>query len=148
MSATSDVNGAEADAIDTTLSSSVSTSPADALLSQAITTALCADPSIRGELFARLLADIASCMQDVPLERPWTFEALSGTDGSRIFRGQTGRSIVVDPLGMLWKARSYEDFHIEYVIEHWTCSIASITPNYEFMQPYSLADAATAVPHS
>jgi hypothetical protein len=118
----------------------VSTSPADALLSEAITTTLRADASSRAELFGRLLADIEATMQQLPQDRPWTFEAFDGTDGSRIFRGATGRSIVVDPAGVLWKARSYEDFDTQYLITGSTCTISALTPRYELMQPYVLND--------
>ncbi|HYO79168.1 MAG TPA: hypothetical protein VE010_22075 [Thermoanaerobaculia bacterium] len=125
--------------VEAALTSSVATSPADALLSEAIATTLRADASRRAELFARLLAEIAAYMQQFPQERPWTFEAFVGTDGSAIFRGQTGRSIVVDPLGTLWRARSYEDFDTEYAITPTTCTIASLTPRYEQMHAYSSA---------
>jgi hypothetical protein len=44
-----------------------------------------------------------------PAERPWTCTIYTGTDGSRIFRGGIGHSLVIDPDGRLWRARSYED---------------------------------------
>lgn len=138
----------DADAVDPTLVSCVATSPADALLRQAITTALSADASSRGELFSQLLSEIAAYMKERPEERPWTYEALTGTDGSRIFRGQTGRSIVVDPRGTLWKARTYEDFDVEYAITESTCTIKAITPKYELMRPYSLELATADQPPS
>lgn len=127
-----------ATAVDATLSSSVSTSPADALLSDAIATTLRAAATCRAELFGRLLAEIEAWMREVPQERPWTFEAFVGTDGSKIFRGQTGRSIVVDPTGTLWKARSYEDFDTGYSITASTCTITSLRPRYDLMHQYSL----------
>jgi hypothetical protein len=125
-------------AVDAALSSSVVTSPADALLSEAIATTLRADADMRAELFERLLVGIQTYMHKLQQERPWEFEAFAGTDGSRIFRGKTGRSIVVDPHGTLWRARSYEDFDTEYLITRSTCTIASLTPRFEHMQRYSL----------
>ncbi|HEX8252881.1 MAG TPA: hypothetical protein VF846_07030 [Thermoanaerobaculia bacterium] len=142
MPATSEIEQSATPA-EATLSSSIATSPADALLSQAIATTLRAE-SGRAELFGRLLGEIAAYMQQFPQERPWTFEAFVGTDGSAIFRGQTGRSIVVDPLGTLWKARSYEDFDTEYAITPTTCTIASLTPRYEQMHAYSSAFVLTS----
>jgi len=138
MLTTGEVTESEIEVFDPTLVSFVTTSPADGLLSEAITTTLSADASSRGELFARLLAGIESQMQQLPQDRPWTFEAFTGTDGSSIFRGQTGRAIVVDPAGVLWRGRSYEDFDIEYSIAGSTCTIVSITPRYGEMRPYSL----------
>jgi hypothetical protein len=130
------------EAVDPTLTSSVVTSPADALLSEAIATTLRADASTRGELFGRLLAEIGASRLEDARGLLWTFEAFVGTDGSRIFRGATGRSIVVDLLGTLWRARSYEDFDTQYLITGSTCTIASLTPRYEHMQPYSLRGVA------
>lgn len=149
MVATIDLGQADPD-VDPTLFSSVTTTPADALLSDAIATTLRAGASTRGELFGRLLGEIEAFMGRSPQERPWTFEAFIGTDGSKIFRGQTGRSIVVDPLGTLWKARSYEDFDTEYLITGSSCTIVSLRPKYEDMQPYSSrpeAELATVTAH-
>ncbi len=80
-------------------------------------------------------------MAQRPEERPWTFTELSGTDGSRIFRGGTGHSLVVDPEGTLWRARSYEDFLTEYTIAGNECTISSLTPVYEEMRRYPLRES-------
>ena len=120
------------------LTSAILTSPADALLREAIDTALRAEPHERAELFARLLRDIEEFMRAHPEERPWTYESFTGTDGSRIFRGGLGRSIVVDPAGAMWRARNYEDFYTTYTITATSCTIASLTPQYEQMQQYSI----------
>ncbi len=125
-------------AVDTTLTSCVSASPADAMLSDAITEALRVEPELRADLFGRLLAGIEQFMAQHPQERPWTFETFAGTDGSRIFRGGTGRSIVVDTAGRLWRARNYEDFDTAYDITESTCTIRSLTPRYELMTEYEL----------
>lgn len=121
-----------------TLASCVATSPADALLRDAIDATLRAEPRVRQELFARLLDEIEEFMRQHPEERPWTYTTFTGTDGSCIFRGATGRSIVVDPYGTMWRARSYEDFDTQYVIANNECRIASLTPLYEQMRRYPL----------
>jgi len=120
------------------LTSSVLTSPADDLLRDAVATTLKADPPARGDLFAELLAGIRDLMGQQPQERPWTYSEHAGTDGSRIFRGGTGRSIVVDPGGTMWRARSYEDFLTTYTITDTDCTIASLTPLYEDMKRYPI----------
>ena len=129
-----------------TLHSCVSWSPADDLLRDAIQTALRADPPARGELFARLLDDIEAYMKQRPEERPWTYTAFVGTDGSRIFRGAVGRSIVIDPAGTMWRARSYEDFDTAYEIAGNECRIVALTPIYETMQRYELLTAPLSAP--
>jgi len=119
----------------TTLQSSVLTSPADAMLRDAIAAALRAEPHARAELFARLLQEIEVALRERPQERPWRHEVFTGTDGSRIFRGGTGISIVVDPAGAMWRARSYEDFDTTYTSPETGCSIDTLTPRYDAMRP-------------
>ena len=121
-----------------TLTSGVVTSPADALLSRAIDTALRAEPPARAELFAQLLGEIEAFMKQHPEERPWTYAIFAGTDGSAIFRGGTGQSIVIDPAGAMWRARSLEDFDTAYDLSNNECRIASLTPLYETMRQYTL----------
>jgi len=121
-----------------TLTSGVVTSPADALLSRAIDTALRAEPPARAELFAQLLSEIEAFMKQHPEERPWTYAIFTGTDGSAIFRGGTGQSIVIDPAGAMWRARSLEDFDTAYDLSNNECRIASLTPLYETMRQYTL----------
>ena len=116
------------------LMSGVSSSPADGLLRDAITSALQSEPAQRAQLLTRLLGDIQAFMKERAWERPWTFTILAGTDGSCIFRGGTGHSLVVDPAGNVWKARSYEDFDTEYRIEDSECTITALTPKYREMR--------------
>ncbi len=71
-----------------------------------------------------------------PAERPWTCTVYTGTDGSRIFRGGVGHSLVIDPEGGLWRARSYEDFETTYAFPEGGCEIATLTPLYGQMREY------------
>ncbi len=119
-----------------TLQSGVLTSPADGLLARAIATVLAAAPGRRAELFAALVQEIVVFMAAHPEERPWTCTVFTGTDGSRIFRGGVGHSLIVDPAGRLWRARSYEDFLTTYEHTPTTCVIATLTPLYEQMREY------------
>jgi hypothetical protein len=122
--------------VEVNVSSCAVTSSADDLLRDAILTALGAEPDARAEVFAKLLHDIEEFMGRRPQERPWTYSIFTGPDGSQIFRGGTGRSIVIDPFGTMWKARSYEDFDTAYTITETDCTIASLTPRYEEMRRY------------
>jgi hypothetical protein len=124
------------------LTSGVLVSIADNLLRAAIETTLRVEPCERAALFAVQLAAIEARVKEHPEERPWTFSAHSGTDGSSIFRGGTGRSIVVDPAGTLWRARSLEDFDTEYEIANGDCRITSLTPRYDEMHRYELGSTA------
>jgi hypothetical protein len=116
------------------LSSGVLTSPADGLLRDAIAAALEMLPGERAQFLAERLGEIKEFMDERPLERPWTFSEFTGTDGSRIFRGGVGHSLVVDPSGTIWRARSYEDFETTYTITGTECHIASLTPLYRDMR--------------
>jgi hypothetical protein len=118
------------------LQSGVLTSPADEMLSRAITLTLQASPAERSDLFLRLVRDIEAFMLAHPQERPWTCVVFTGTDGSRIFRGGVGHSLVIDPAGRLWRARSYEDFHTTYTLTENSCEIESLTPLYFQMREY------------
>src|SRR4051794_26992984 len=102
---------------DSPLQSGVLTSPADQMLSRAIASTLLAPPNDRPRLFAELVRDIESFMAEHPEERPWTCAIFTGTDGSSIFRGGIGHSLVIDPAGRLWRARSCEDFQTAYSFE-------------------------------
>jgi hypothetical protein len=123
---------------DSSLVSGVLHSPADERLRDAIAAALRAEPKVRAELFAKLLREIEDFVRAQPDARPWNHSVFAGTDGSRIFRSGTGRSIVIDPAGTMWRARSYEDFDTTYTITNTECTIASLTPRYEQMQRFSL----------
>lgn len=118
------------------LQSGVLTSPADALLSHAISETLRASTRDRARLFERYVREIEGYMAAHPAERPWTCTVYTGTDGSRIFRGGVGHSLVIDPKGGLWRARSYEDFETTYAFPEGGCEIATLTPLYGQMREY------------
>jgi len=118
------------------LQSGVLTSPADAMLARAIASTLQAAPHARSALFERLIVEIQTFMALHPHERPWTCTFFDGTDGSRIFRGGVGHSLVIDSTGRLWRARSYEDFSTTYTLTATTCEIATLTPLYSQMREY------------
>lgn len=71
-----------------------------------------------------------------PEERPWTCKTYIGTDGSAIFRGGVGHSLVIDPAGRLWRARSYEDFETTYLPKGDIYVIDTLTPLYAQMREY------------
>lgn len=118
------------------LQSAVLSSPADGMLSRAITEALEAPPGDRADLFSRLVRKIEEFMAQHPEERPWTCRMYVGTDGSSIFRGGIGHSLVIDPTGRLWRARSYEDFETSYTFVDTSCEIDTLTPLYAQMREY------------
>jgi len=120
------------------LQSGVLTSPADPMLSRAICETLRAPAGARARLFAHLVSEIETYMMDHPEERPWTCVVYPGTDGSEIFRGGVGHSLVIDPDGRLWRARSYEDFETTYRFSEGTCEIDTLTPLYDQMREYVL----------
>jgi len=118
------------------LVSGVVSSPADCLLRQAIADTLRAPAGERARLFEHFVHEIESFMADHPEERPWTCRVYTGTDGSRIFRGGVGHSLVIDSSGRLWRARSYEDFDTTYAFTDKTCEIDRLTPLYVQMREY------------
>lgn len=119
-----------------TLQSAVVTSAAEPMLSAAIAEALQAPGVARAELFARRMREIEEFMAAHPEERPWTCRVYRGTDGSTIFRGGVGHSLVIDPDGGLWRARSYEDFATTYGPVERACEIETLTPLYAQMREY------------
>jgi len=108
------------------------------MLSKAIAETLRAPASARAVLFERLAREIEAFMAAHPQERPWTCTVFTGTDGSRVFRGGIGHSLVIDPSGRLWRARSYEDFVTTYTLNPTSCEIATLTPLYAQMREYVL----------
>lgn len=120
----------------TDLVSGVLTSPADAMLGDAIAQTLDAAPADRAQVFAGRVREIEEFMAAHPEERPWTCSIYTGTDGSHIFRGGVGHSLVIDPAGRLWRARSYEDFATTYRFAGDTCEIDRLTPLYAQMREY------------
>jgi hypothetical protein len=147
MSAANDSPPPDAGGVESTLTSGVPYSPADERLRDAIAAALRAEPNVRAELFAKLLRELEDFVTAQPDVRPWTHSVFAGTDGSRIFRGATGRSIVIDAAGTMWRARSYEDFDTTYTITNTDCTIASLTPRYEHMERFSLERLMRDSPH-
>jgi hypothetical protein len=111
-------------------------SPADGMLSQAITETLEAPPAERLRLFSHLVLGIEEFMAQHPEERPWTCTRYCGTDGSTIFRGGLGLSMVIDAEGRLWRARNYEDFETTYAFVGTSCEIDTLTPIYAQMREY------------
>ena len=118
------------------LQSGVLSSPAEPMLTRAIAQTLNAPPADRARLFAELVGEIEAFMAAHPGERPWTCKVYDGTDGSAIFRGGVGHSLVIDPEGRLWRARSYEDFDTTYTFTDRSCGIATLTPLYAQMREY------------
>jgi hypothetical protein len=121
---------------DETLQSGVLSSPAEQMLSQAIARTLLAPAADRASLFAQLVGEIVGFMAAHPEERPWTCVVFRGTDGSTIFRGGVGHSLVIDPVGKLWRARSYEDFDTTYLFKDGSCEIDTLTPRYAYLREY------------
>jgi len=106
------------------------------MLAHAISETLRAPASERRLLFEQFVREIERFMATLPAERPWTCQVYSGTDGSHIFRGGIGHSLVIDSNGRLWRARSYEDFETTYVFRDGRCEIGTLTPRYEQMREY------------
>ena len=104
------------------------------MLRRAIERTLAAPTAERRALFAELVGEIVQFMAARPEERPWTATVYAGTDGSAIFRGGVGHSLVIDPKGRLWRARSYEDFETTYRFDEGTCEIDQLTPLYGQMR--------------
>jgi hypothetical protein len=120
------------------LQSGVLSSPADPMLGRAVAATLAAPAADRARLFTELVREIESFMAAHPQERPWTCTVYTGTDGSTIFRGGVGHSLVIDPDGRLWRARSYEDFDTTYRFTETSCEIEALTPLYAQMREYLL----------
>ena len=118
------------------LQSGVLTSAAEPLLSRAIAETLVAQLQDRARLFAQRISDIEAFMATQPQERPWVCRVYTGTDGATIFRGGVGHSLVIDPGGRLWRARSYEDFETTYSFTANSCEIDTLTPLYAQMREY------------
>jgi len=121
---------------DGSLQSGVLENPGDELLSEAIRLTLETPPESRAERFASLVGEIARSLGVTAPERNWTCVVYTGTDGSTIFRGGVGHSLVIDTSGRLWRARSYEDFDTTYAITADSCEIATLTPRYAEMREY------------
>lgn len=109
------------------------------MLRAAIASTLAVEPRQRADLFERLTGEIAAITTAPGSEmRPWTRTVHAGVDGSRIFSGGVGLSIVVDPEGRLWRGRTYEDFATTYRLGDGTCEVESMEPRYAQMREYGL----------
>jgi hypothetical protein len=109
----------------------------EAMFSHAIAATLLAPVPARASLFERLTGEI----EDITTApgsgwKPWTRTVYTGTDGSRIFRGGVGFSVVIDPQGRLWRGANHEDFATTFTITPTTCEIETLTPKYEQMREY------------
>jgi hypothetical protein len=118
------------------LQSRVLFSPADEMLGSAIAETLEAPPAERAGLFRRLVEVIIDFVRENPGERDWSCAFYTGVDGSAIFRGGHGHSLVIDPAGRLWRARSYEDFETTYAFTETSCEIATLAPLYDQMREF------------
>lgn len=116
--------------------SPISAASGEEMFSKAIALALEAPADRRVELFERLLQDIVTIVSANPDMRPWKYDQHAGSDGSRIFSGGIGLSLVVDTEGRLWRGRTYEDFETTYTITATSCEVESMTPKYEQMREY------------
>ncbi len=83
-------------------------------LSDAIRQTLSAPPDTRASMFEKFAREIEEVVAQTCPDHPWTCKVYNGLDGSRIFRGGVGASLVIDPEGRLWRARNYEDFETTY----------------------------------
>lgn len=110
--------------------------PGEAAFSDAIRQTLAAPSTLRAALFENLARDIETHIAQICPEHPWTCQVYDGVDGSRIFRGGVGTSLVIDPQGRLWRARSYEDFETTWRIDGNTCEIDTLRPLYSQMREY------------
>ena len=112
------------------------TSPGEAGFSDAIRETLAVPAAARAATFEKLARCLETTVAGICPEHPWTCQVYDGVDGSRIFRGGVGASLVIDPVGRLWRARNYEDFETTYRLEGNTCEIESLRPIYSQMREY------------
>ena|SRR6185369_11310002 len=111
-------------------------SPGEAGFADAIRQTLAAPAASRATIFETLARALETMVAETCPEHPWTCQVYDGVDGSRIFRGGVGTSLVIDPEGRLWRGRSYEDFETTYRIEGNTCEIETLRPIYSQMREY------------
>ncbi|HEY3351092.1 MAG TPA: hypothetical protein VGM13_15040 [Thermoanaerobaculia bacterium] len=116
--------------------------PGEKPLGNAIAETLRAPVAERAALLERRTKEIEAFVAATAPDHPWTCTVYRGTDGSHVFRGGVGHSLVIDPQGRLWRARSYEDFETTYDVGPNTCTIATLTPLYRQMREYVLQAAA------
>lgn len=119
------------------LQSSVLIPPGEGPLGLAIADTLSALPAARAAVFEAHVREIEALVAATAPDHPWTCVAYRGADGSHVFRGGVGHSLVIDREGRLWRARSYEDFATTFDITPTTCTIATLTPLYDQMRQYT-----------
>jgi hypothetical protein len=95
-----------------------------------------APPNERAILFENFTKYINKKAIYEDIQKTWTCSIHIGTDGSRIFRGGIGSSIVIDPQGRLWRAATLEDFETTYTLTPNACEINTMTPIYGKMCEY------------
>lgn len=90
----------------------------------------------RAILFEKLAEYIRQNAVYEESHKSWICYVHTGTDGSRIFRGGIGFSLVIDPQGRLWRAATAEDFETTYTLTSTSCEIDTMTPIYATMREY------------
>jgi hypothetical protein len=118
------------------LQSGVLIPPGEKHLSDAIAATLRLPPGQRAAAFEKFARRIEAIVAAEAPGHPWTCTLYRGTDGSHVFRGGAGHSLVVDPLGRLWRALNYEHFETAYDISPDACTITALTPRYEQPREY------------
>lgn len=106
------------------------------MLKKAIRLTLQTPPNQRTALFEQLVAHIQKNAVYEDIHKSWLCYVHTGTDGSRIFRGGIGFSLVIDPQGKLWRAATAEDFETTYTLTPTSCEIETMTPIYATMREY------------
>ncbi|MFN8344437.1 MAG: hypothetical protein U0X91_05515 [Spirosomataceae bacterium] len=106
---------------------------------KAIQLTLLAPPDQRAGLFETLTEHIRQNAVYEDVHKSWICYVHTGTDGSRIFRGGIGFSLVIDPQGRLWRAATVEDFETTYTLTAKACEIDTMTPLYATMREYVLS---------
>ena len=118
------------------LQSGIFVPPGEILLREALADTLRTPPEQRAAVFERHARRIEAHVAQTAPDHPWTCTVYIGTDGSHIFRGGVGHSLVIDPQGRLWRARSYEDFETTYASTGSTYVIETLRPLYHQMREY------------
>lgn len=108
------------------------------MFKKALIRTLQARPEERAILFESFAEQIQKNAVYEDVHKSWTYHLHTGTDGSRIFRGGIGFSLVIDPQGRLWRAATHEDFETTYTITPTSCEIDTMTPLYANMREYVL----------
>lgn len=130
--------------VDSSLQSSVLIPPGERPLSEAIAEVLRLPVEERVPVFGARMREIEAWVATHHPEHPWTCTFHRGIDGSHVFRGGVGHSLVIDPDGRLWRALSHEDFLTTWDITPTSCTIATLEPLYGQMREYRPRDGSAA----